>query len=263
MKNIKLKLEFQTFLVAVSFFTRIPIKHKTAIDEKILCNSLKYLPIIGWLVGAIQALIFFITQFVLPINVCVILALLTGLLLTGGLHEDGFIDVCDGHGGNHLSRQEILRIMQDSRVGAFGLIGYVGLFLLKFELLIAIAGQSYLLLMIAFVAAQSLSRLLIFVFIVQNKNMLVDCCNKSNFVVATKFTALEIFFAVICGLMPLLFFKYAIALLLILVLYVVERFLSKYFNKWLCGYTGDCLGSAQQVAEVMFYLAFIILHRFM
>lgn len=258
----KLKNELKIFLTAIAFFTRIPVKIAFGEDKIILCKSLKYLSVIGLIVGSVEALIFWFSQLILPINISVLLALLGVLVLTGGLHEDGFIDVCDAHGGRgHLSQKEIIHIMQDSRIGAFGLLGYVGLFLLKYETLKIIAGYSNFVLIAVFTASQALSRLGIFIYVLQNNNMLVDYCHKSNFVVSAKFTKLEITFVLICGLFPLiLFFKYSLAISLIIILFLTIKMLSRYFNKWLQGYTGDCLGFAQQIIEVIFYLSLVVFH---
>lgn len=57
--------------------------------------------------------------------------MISGILLTGAFHEDGFADVCDGFGGG-WEKQRILEIMKDSRIGAYGVIGLTLLLLLKF-----------------------------------------------------------------------------------------------------------------------------------
>ncbi|MGZ8952146.1 MAG: adenosylcobinamide-GDP ribazoletransferase, partial [Methylobacter sp.] len=93
------------FFLALSFYTRLP--HPQALDYKRLPQAAIYLPLIGWLVGGICALVFYLADLVWPQATAVILALIAGILLTGALHEDGFADVCDGFGGG-MNKQRIL-----------------------------------------------------------------------------------------------------------------------------------------------------------
>ncbi|TEB40459.1 adenosylcobinamide-GDP ribazoletransferase, partial [Flavobacterium circumlabens] len=87
------------------------------------------------------------------------------ILTTGAFHEDGFADVCDGFGGG-WTKEKILMIMKDSAIGAYGAIGLVLLFLLKFKLLsdavlLFPTGDrfSVLPIFLLFVSAHALSRL--------------------------------------------------------------------------------------------------------
>lgn len=59
-----------------------------------------------------------------PPLVAVLLSTITTIWLTGAFHEDAVADVCDGFGGG-WHREQILEIMKDSRVGAYGVVGVV------------------------------------------------------------------------------------------------------------------------------------------
>ncbi len=65
--------------------------------------------------------------------------MITGLLVTGAFHEDGFADVCDGMGGG-WTKEKILLIMKDSRIGAYGAIGLIANTTTKFLLLKELLG---------------------------------------------------------------------------------------------------------------------------
>ena len=62
------------------------------------------------------------------------------MLLTGGLHLDGFMDACDGL-LSHRSSEERLRIMRDSHVGAWGMLGGVLALLVQFAALAQLFAQ--------------------------------------------------------------------------------------------------------------------------
>ena len=74
----------QLFLLAISFYTRLP--HPQTLDYKQLPQAAVYLPMIGWLVGGICALVFYLADLLWPQSTAVILALIYGSLRTGALH---------------------------------------------------------------------------------------------------------------------------------------------------------------------------------
>ncbi len=124
------------FLIALQFLTILPINITAKIGEKDFGKSLFYFPIVGALIGVILAVITFPLSF-LPNMVRGVSILIISIILTGGVHLDGFADTCDGFYGSR-SREEILRIMRDSRAGVMGVIGVTCLLLLKFALIISI-----------------------------------------------------------------------------------------------------------------------------
>ncbi|MCX7100600.1 MAG: adenosylcobinamide-GDP ribazoletransferase, partial [Methylobacter sp.] len=64
----------------------------------------------------------------------------------------------------------------------------------------------------------------------------------------------ELFFAGVIALLPLSLLPVLCVLALIPVL-LVNVLLGRYFFRHIGGYTGDCLGASQQVAETVFYLS--------
>ena len=127
-------------LLAVQFITRIPVSKDLNYDEKKIAASMAYYPLVGTLLGAVLVLINHVGQIYLPSLVTNALLLTGMVLLTGGLHLDGLMDTCDGIFSGR-KKDKILEIMRDSRVGAFGVIAVVILFLLKFSLLVESPSQ--------------------------------------------------------------------------------------------------------------------------
>ena len=150
------------FLLAVQFFTRIPVTGRLAqwvgYSQAMLQASAAYFPAVGALVGAVGALVFGGALAVWPAPVAAVLCTLATVLLTGAFHEDGLADVADGLGGS-AQRERALEIMKDSRIGAFGAIALVLALGLKFTLLAALAAQGVGAACAAVVAAHALSRL--------------------------------------------------------------------------------------------------------
>ncbi len=121
-------------LVALQFLTRVPVPSRADFDPRWLAASLRYFPLIGAGVGLANALVWALAATVFPGPVAVGLMMGASLLLTGGFHEDGLADACDGFGGAR-TRERTLTIMQDSRIGAFGALGLLIVLGLKWSLL--------------------------------------------------------------------------------------------------------------------------------
>jgi adenosylcobinamide-GDP ribazoletransferase len=195
--------------------------------------------------------------------------MIAGILTTGAFHEDGFADVCDGFGGG-WTKEKILLIMKDSAIGAYGAIGVVLLFLLKFQALHNLINtfkichlQPSICSLLLFVSAHSVSRLAAISIVFTHQYSREDASSKSK-PIAKSFTWKEIVGALFFGLLPLIvlsFFQWQLLLALIPV-FIVRFFLARYFQKWIDGYTGDCLGATQQVCEVVFYLSIIGIWKF-
>lgn len=132
-------------VAALSFFTRIPFWRLTELDRRHYENIVPLWPVAGLLTGGIMACVLYAAALVLPVSVAVVAAVIGRVLVTGGLHEDGFADFCDGFGGGSTGspdkdRERTLRIMKDSFIGTYGVLGLVLYMLLLYALLTSLAG---------------------------------------------------------------------------------------------------------------------------
>ena len=121
-------------LAALIFFTRLPFWRIKEVPAKYFKRIVPYWPLAGWLTGGIMVGVLWVTAQVLPISIAWLLAILSRLLITGCLHEDGLADFFDGFGGG-TSRERILSIMKDSHIGSYGVIGLILYFALLYTLL--------------------------------------------------------------------------------------------------------------------------------
>lgn len=247
------------------FYTRIPCPKNITHDPDYLNKATRYFPFIGWIVGTISFLTFYIFSLFLSTETAVIFAIIISVLTTGAFHEDGFADVCDGFGGG-WTKEKILMIMKDSAIGAYGAIGLVLLFLVKFKLLsesILLFTNNILLILLLFISAHSLSRLAAISIIFTHQYSRDDASSKSK-PIAKQHSWKEVFGSFFFGLIPLLvlsYFNHKVLLALIPV-FITRYFLARYFQKWIDGYTGDCLGATQQVCEVIYYLSILFIWKF-
>lgn len=245
--------DIELFWLALGFYTRLPCP-KTQNYERLPQTGI-YLPLIGWLIGGLTGLSYYLASQVWGQTVSVILALIAGILLTGAFHEDGFADVCDGFGGGY-GQERILEIMKDSRTGAYGVLGLLLIISLKISALSDLPSKS---LPFILFAGHSISRLAP-LFIMSRFDYARLEGSKSSAAIFMP-DPVQWAFAGTTGLLPLIFLPVAISWN-VPVLLLFNDLLGRYFHRHIGGYTGDCLGASQQVAETVFYLGVSALWTF-
>jgi adenosylcobinamide-GDP ribazoletransferase len=141
--------------VSVQFLTRLPVPGAARPAEPAMLRRAALLfPLVGAGIGLATAAMVWAASRVWPLPVAVVLALAGEALLTGALHEDAVADSCDAFGGGR-TREDILRILKDSRVGSFGALGLTLAVLLRAATVAALPAA---LLVPAVVASASLGR---------------------------------------------------------------------------------------------------------
>lgn len=252
-----MKREIRIFFTALMFFTRIPCPKWTDHSPEYLNKSSRYFPLVGAIVGSIGALTFYIAALVFPIQVSILLSMISTILATGAFHEDGLADVCDGFGGG-WTKESILRIMKDSRVGAFGVIGLIAVLSLKFICLNQIEVK---LIPIILVASHSLSRFVASTLLFTLEYVRDDADSKAK-PAAQKMSIPSLIIGGLFGILPLFLFQNYLVFLILIPAFAMRWYLANYFKKWIGGQTGDCGGATQQICEVIIYLSFIGLWKY-
>ncbi len=262
-----IKHEIHVFFTALMFYTRIPCPAWVDHSEKLLNQSTRYFSFIGYIVGGISALTFLLFNYFTGTEIAVVISLAASILTTGAFHEDGFADSCDGFGGG-WTKDKILVIMKDSRIGAYGVIGLILLFALKIFLLIDILQlleYQYILIIAFFISAHSLSRFFAssLIYLLPYTRETDDSKVKP---VAKSVKTPTLIFSFLIGTLPLFLAIYLttnawLGITVIPLIFTI-LLLKNYYKKWIGGYTGDCLGAAQQTLEVVFYLMISVLWKF-
>jgi len=127
----------RSFLVALQFLTSIPIKIKGGISDKDLSGSAAYFPLVGLLAGALLALSYNILILVFPHVVACAFIMIINIMISGGLHIDGFIDTFDAIASG-ADRKRMLEIMREGRPGAVGFASAILLFIAEYSLLVSL-----------------------------------------------------------------------------------------------------------------------------
>ena len=122
---------------ALLLLSRIPVTWHRFPDERPpnFTSALWAFPLVGLVVGAAGGAVLLTTSSLgLPPLVASVLALVVMALLTGAMHEDGLADMADGFGGGR-DTDSIMRIMHDSRIGAYGVLALILATALRLSLL--------------------------------------------------------------------------------------------------------------------------------
>jgi adenosylcobinamide-GDP ribazoletransferase len=277
------------YLLAVQFFTRIPVTGRLAewvgYSPAMLRASAAHFPGIGWLVGAAAAGVYLVLLALLPASpfaplVAAGLSTVTTVLLTGGFHEDGLADVADGLGGS-MERNRALEIMKDSRVGAYGAMALVLALLCKVALLGLLGSAEVTLpaldndsldasleapfdgwlvaaaLFAAHVVSRGLPLLLIRLLphvgdtAVSKSKPLADQITLPSLGAASLWVFLALALSSIA--LPAINLIAACSFAVVALLWM-----GRLFTRRLQGFTGDCLGATQQVCEIAFYLGLAV-----
>ena len=262
-----MKQELRLFFTALQFYTRLHAPAWVGYNPDDMNKATRYLPLIGWIVGIIAGIFLLLSAYFIDISTGIILSMIASILLTGAFHEDGFADSCDGFGGG-WTKEKILEIMKDSRVGTYAVVGLILLFGLKFSLLHAlmnyIQNQPFVL-VLTLISAHTLSRFMAVTMIFTHPYVRFTNDSKSKPVAETG-SRITLVIAAVLALIPLLALSFFVGepglLMVFPVLYLIKIMLGRYFTRWIGGYTGDCLGTIQQVCEIGFYMFTAILWKF-
>jgi adenosylcobinamide-GDP ribazoletransferase len=240
-------MELRYFFTALGYFTRVPVPRWVGYEPHYLNAAARYFPLVGLLIGSLAALVYLAALHVFPPGVAVLLSMAASLLVTGAFHEDGLADCCDAFGGAY-TREDVLRIMHDSRIGAFGAIALMIALALKWQTLAALPPLRAAGLMIA---AHAASRAAAISYLATLDYVRAEGKAKP---VAQRLGGAAFALAALFGL-PALFWpdwRFGCAALVLLV--VLRLVMGRYFVRRIGGYTGDCLGFAQQIFELAIYL---------
>lgn len=245
-------------LAALIFFTRLPFWRLADVPAAYFKNIVSHWALVGWLTAGLSVLVLYASSLIVPSGVALLLAMASRLLITGCLHEDGLADFFDGFGGG-TNRERILAIMKDSHIGSYGVIGLIFYFSLYYTLLtslpIELAGCAIL---AGDPFCKSVSSMIINRLPYARKQE--EAKSKT---VYSRMSGEELAWSIVCGALPLLWMpniKYLLAAIAPILTWIA---LTKFMDKKIQGYTGDCCGATFLLCELSFYMAFVVIYQSM
>lgn len=249
-----MKQQWDDFRTALAFLTIFPVAENVPMDNRRLGRSMGLFPAVGLLLGLGLVFCNWILTPLLPRAVLDCLLLLLLILATGALHLDGIADMIDGLAASR-DREISLRIMKDSRVGAMGAVGLIMVLLLKYLSLyhipLEMKNAALLLMPVAGRWCQVfLSRCSTYIRAEGGTgSVFVDQVGNAELLRAS--------LTILLAGLVLFSFK---GLLIVALILVVASLLLHYFERRLGGVSGDILGAATEIIEVLSLLLILVFY---
>ena len=279
------------FFIALQFLTRLKIVNQTEWSVEDFGKSVVAFPYVGLIIGLILALLYGILSPFIPLVPLMLILVIAEFLITGGLHADGLMDTSDGlFSGRERDRK--LEIMKDSRIGSFGVVAFVFVTLLKWQLLTAIPTAEFIpmaLIMMPLMSRWSLVLSIRSYPYAREQGMGAAFANLAPKHVITYNTLSTFFMPIVILPIGVIFYTllygvysifsiadvgyvvglgvlvyatlgiFQINIVSMIITYIINRILNHYIVKQLGGTTGDTYGFVVEVTEVLLLLIYIII----
>ncbi len=228
-------------------YSKLPMP-KVAWSKENMKYVMCFFPLVGLIIGGIVYLWHRISGY-LPISHVFYTAviILIPLVITGGIHMDGFMDTMDAR-RSYQSMEKKLQILKDPNSGAFAVIACVGYYLLTYGTWYEVTQTQLEILLVGFILSRALSGLAVVLFpLAKDTGLVATFSSEANKKLTGK---VMIVFIVLCALCMLLINWYlgVICLMAALLTFVYYYYVSvKEFG----GITGDLAGYFLQLCELV------------
>ena len=244
----------QALRASITFLTRIPVGGFPYPPKTWQWISI-WFPFVGVLLGGLQATVWLALDDHSDATRAII-AVIIGVVITGGFHEDGLSDSIDALGGAY-DRPNLLRILKDSRIGAFGALALILALTLKISLLVDLGGTAPT----AFILGQSLSRALPVIQLgvqpyvrrddPESKSRDVARSGRLQASITVVWVGLIAAASILAGIAPVIIMGCVSAMVVVGVVFGI------YIHRRAGGLTGDFMGALQQFSEIGILFAMV------
>lgn len=245
----------QLFWAMLSFISRLPVpaRWSQGLEFEQYSRGIVMFPLIGVVLGGLSGLVFIVLQPWCGIPLAALFSVLALALLTGGFHLDGLADTCDGI-FSARRRERMLEIMRDSRLGTHGGLALIFVLLAKVLVVseLALRGTP----MLAALAAACVAGRGTVVLLMYRHRYAREEGLGNVFIgnVTGRQTGVTLGFAAILAAVLLPGMRGVAALVVTMVAVFI---LGQLLKRTLGGQTGDTLGAAIELGELIFLLALL------
>lgn len=241
-----------SFVAALQFLTIFPWPKRAERSADEVGQSAVYFPVIGLLLGVILALVNWLLRPFATAGLSSVVLVTLLALLTRGLHLDGLADTFDGLGAGG-DRERMLRVMDDSRTGAFGVVAIVLVIFFKVHAIESMAGQVWR----ALLCAPVLSRWAMVLLAYRSQaakeglgSMWIGHMEPKHFLLATLLASV-----LVAGI------QQALGVLMMIWVTIFTMAWKRYFHRRLGGVTGDTFGAVGELSEASVLFLFALASR--
>lgn len=258
----------KNLLLAIQFLTIIPVGRSQRCADTDFPKIVPYFPVVGFLQGiCLLAMDLILGRFFHP-DLCIALVLLTYVLINGGFHLDALADTFDALSVRG-DKERKLSVMKEGSVGAVGVVAIVFALSLKY---LAIKSISNLLPLVYYSS-------LLFMPVLSKWSMVLALYYGSparkdglGSLLIGKVSSRSLIFSALSlscllgGLFvaPKIYIPeglFIFFMVIIVVIYILVRFLIVFYKGHFGGLTGDTVGSVAEIMEVIFLIMVILWSR--
>ncbi|EPS8494024.1 adenosylcobinamide-GDP ribazoletransferase [Yersinia enterocolitica] len=248
-------MNLRLFLATLQFMTRIPVPERwtqgLALDN--YERGIIGFPFIGLIVGVIGGVVFTLLASWCGVPLAALGYVLALALVTGAFHLDGLADTCDGV-FSARKREQMLEIMRDSRLGTNGGLALIFIVVAKVLVVSELALRDAPMLLM--LTAASVAGRTVIVLLMYRQRYAREGNGLGNIYIG-KVTGKQTLITLAGGAILTLLLGQGAALLALVISMVVVALLVTYLRRRLGGQTGDTLGAAAEVGELIFLLALL------
>lgn len=231
---------------AFQFLTRIPMT-MTTFEEDSLSRSVKFFPLVGLAIGAGAALLQRILTIHLARPLASVVVLTYLVLITGCLHEDGLADTADGFGGG-WTKDRILAILRDSRIGSYGAIALVLSLLARYLLLASLPMERFSAYIVSAHVLSRWSSLPLSYFLAPAREQ-----EGQGARIARLISFPSLLFGSVLSIAIVIFALRGSAVAPLLAAPLLVVLSGWFYHRKIGGITGDCFGATNQLTEIAIY----------
>ena len=233
-------------VVAFQFLTRIPMP-LIAFEADSLSRATKFFPLVGLVVGSGAVLLQKVLMFHMRRPLVALIVLIYLVLITGCLHEDGLADTADGFGGGR-TKDQILAILKDSRIGSYGATALVLSLLTRYLLLASLPLEHFAAYVISSHVLSRWTSLPLSYFFPPAREQ-----DGQGARIAKLTSLASLIFGSVFGFTVVAFALRWAAVAPVLVAILTIALSGWLYGRKIGGVTGDCFGATNQLAEIAVY----------
>lgn len=240
---------WKAFILTIQFLTRLPVNIRVDIEKDTQAKGTLFFPFVGLIIGAISGGAFYLVSYI-NMDAAALAGVIAMVIVTGGLHIDGLSDTADGFFSSR-SRERVLEIMKDSRVGSFGVIAIVLDLLSKYVLIKGFTpGHGIIAIILACGCARAAVITIMTIGKTARPGGMGDAYTSSD---TKKYVITGLVLFIIVGFI-IARFQFVITFIIVIAFALL---IMKYSYKVIGGLTGDVYGACSEISEIVGLLTFL------
>ncbi len=250
-----MKTQIKRFLLTLGFMTRIPVNVDLGeVKDEDMHKGFLYYPVVGLVIGIVDLAVYLLVSLILPSLFGIIFAMLANFCVTGAFHLDGLSDTADGI-YSARTRERMLEIMKDSRIGTNGAIAMCFDIMLKVCGLAALPPEKIPMMVLMMpIAGKMVQGAIVYKAVYPREKGIGIYVGTIDFG--------TLLGTVILGLVAMATAFAGWGLALYVVLFVFAWLFRIYISGKIGGITGDVMGAGSELAEVLLVLLVLVIIRF-